>query len=885
MGNSKYFSRRNFIKTSALTGGGMLMSEHGIAGTIVKDQTKLPVPVPLTPDNHSILNPVDLSPARWIWYPMERCLANTIILFRKTINLSTVPVKASGYILADSRYKLTINEKRIQWGPAPCDPRWLEADPLDLSGYLKTGENVIACTVLYYGLGDGTSPMGKPGFIFRLDIDMPDGSTSQIISDTSWQSFLARSWRPGNYKRWFLRSFQEEFDARLYPYGWDMPGFVPDNNWLASKMYGSYGDKPTVCNGTPEYVWEISGNKDSCSIRKRSVPLMHETLIKGFTLSEAAWVHWKRPAEEYFESITPGAFDFVWGKPANEIKGGEWQIEVKKNRAAVLTFECREQIVGWPNFTINAPEGTIVEILVHEAHKPGGPVFLNSHFNSWTRFICKEGENDFETFDFESYRWIQFHIRNYNRPVILKNIAARRRIYPWKYNPEISTNNKVLQRLLDASVNTMYNCAQETIVDGMARERQQYSGDGSHQLHAIYHSFGDTQLPGRFVNTFGQGLGTDDVFMDSWPAFDRLARTMERQMQLTGWGPIVDHSVGFCFDSWYYFLYTGKMDALKETYPRLLRFFRFLQNSLGEDGLIPVENLGMPSVWIDHLAFKKQRHKQCALNLYVAAMCQHALGKLCRVFGNENWRMEVVDFGKQLEKACIDKYWDAGRKVFVCNLPWLKEEQEIRYDDRSLATSIIYDQCLGNNYKVALKILSDCPKELGLSYPCNAIWRYWALAKKKAIQVVIDDFRNRWATMASVIENNTLQEFWEVTHDSGYQWSHCAVSPLIMIYHGILGITPVKPGFEKCTITPQPGDIENLRMLAHTVKGTIAFETNGKQFDRNIAITIPEEMDCEIILDDREKIDLPYGSESVEKGQKTYKLPTEKNIKLHLKYL
>ncbi|MBK5263004.1 MAG: alpha-L-rhamnosidase N-terminal domain-containing protein [Peptostreptococcaceae bacterium] len=885
MSNYDYFSRRNFIKTSALSCSAILIP-NGLKGEkSVGDKVKLPVPVPLSPDHHSILNPIDLSPARWLWYPMERCLANTVVLFRKIIKLSEKPQKALGYILADSRYKLTINGERVQWGPAPCDPRWMEADPLDLSKYLIAGENVIACSVLFFDLGDGTSPIGKPGLIFKLDIEMPDRSIIQIVSDDNWQSYLARSWRPGNYKRWFLRSFQEEFDARLYPYGWDLPEFVTDNNWLASKIYGSYGDKPTVCNDTPEYMWQISGKKENCSIRERSVPLMKETIIDGFTLCEGAWIDWKRPAEEYFESITPNAFDFDWGKPAKEIKDGEWKIEVRKNRAAAVTFECREQMVGWPNFTIDAPEGTIVEILVHEAHKPGGPVFLNSHFNSWTRFICKEGENNFETFDFESYRWIQFHIRNYNRPVVLKNISIRRRMYPWKYNPEIRTNDKILQRLWDSSVNTMYNSAQDTIVDGMARERQQYSGDGSHQLHAIYYSFGDTLLPARFVNTFGQGLGTDDVFMDSWPAFDRLARVMERQMQLTTWGPIVDHSVGFCFDSWYYYLYTGKIDALKETYPRLLCFFQFLEKSVGEDGLIPVENLGMPSVWIDHIAFKKQRHKQCALNLYVAAMCQHALSKLCSVFGNDDWSIEIANFGKQLEKTCIDKYWDSGKKVFMCNLPWLKEEHEIRYDDRSLATSIIYNQCPGGNDAIALKIISECPKELGLSYPCNAIWRYWALAKGRAIQVVIDDFRNRWGSMKSVIENNTLQEDWVVKHDSGAQWSHCAVSPLIMIYHGILGIFPVKPGFEKCTITPQPGDLEELSMLAHTVKGTIQFEMTGKKFDRIITISIPNEMDCEIILDQREKIDLAIGSEKAENGYIAYKLQAGEKVKLHLRYL
>ena len=30
---------------------------------------------------------LDLSPAKWIWYPSERTLQNTFILFRKEINI------------------------------------------------------------------------------------------------------------------------------------------------------------------------------------------------------------------------------------------------------------------------------------------------------------------------------------------------------------------------------------------------------------------------------------------------------------------------------------------------------------------------------------------------------------------------------------------------------------------------------------------------------------------------------------------------------------------------------------------------------------------------------------------------------------------------------
>lgn len=60
--------------------------------------------------------------------------------------------------------------------------------------------------------------------------------------------------------------------------------------------------------------------------------------------------------------------------------------------------------------------------------------------------------------------------------------------------------------------------------------------------------------------------------------------------------------------------------------------------------------------------------------------------------------------------------------------------------------------------QAALKALAECPPEMGLSYPCNAGWRYWALAKLGRADVVLEELRERWAVLPSVALNNTLQE-------------------------------------------------------------------------------------------------------------------------------
>ncbi len=834
----------------------------------------------LPPATGSLLTAIDLSPARWIWYPMGRCLPNTVVLFRREVTLDAVPASATGRILADSRYKLMVNGKRVQWGPAPCDPRWQEADPLDLSPFLHEGKNIIAATVLFYGEGDGTWVMGKPGFIFQLDIATLDGRRQQIVSDESWQTHLARSWPPGQYKRWYLRAFQEEFDARLYPYGWDQLDLNPDNRWRAAAICSTGGDKPSIC-GSSATVMDNEGDPALCSLRSRSVPMLSEIVLGGFSLKESSLLTWHVSPEEYFECVTPNAYSGEWVPVAREVSPGAWQVDAAGAATPVLTFARDEQVVGWPSFTIDAPTGTVVEILVHEAHQLRNGFLLNTHFNSWTRFICREGENRFETFDFESYRWIQFVIRNHNRPVTLKDIAVRRRIFPWPCEPGISCSDLTISKLLAASVNTLNNSAQDTVVDGMARERQQYSGDGGHQLHALYHAFNENRLPGRFVNTFSQGATAEGYFFDCWPAFDRVWRIAERNLSLTKWGPILDHNVGFVFDCFYYYLYTGDLEMLKEAYPRFSRMVDYFRTIRDRDGLLQVEDLGIPYVWIDHNAYALQRHKQCAFNLYAAAAFQHALPPLARAFGDESAARIVKEFGAELELATVKRFWDKDRKLFVANLPWSAEEGRVRTCDRSLATALLFDQCPGGSTTAALNTLKTCPPEMGLSYPANAVWRYWALAKARSMQTVLDDFRNRWK-MPSIEENNTLAEDWEPRYDSGSQWSHCPVSPLILLYHGIMGLRPTSPGYATCVIAPQPGDLKQIACLAHTVRGPIHFSMNQSGAGRELILRIPANIEAELILEAREKVPLAPGREPAPTGCLSYRLPKGETLTLSL---
>jgi alpha-L-rhamnosidase len=868
-------TRRDFVINAGVSGAALL-GMNASSMTAAENPPPADLKIPAIPE----IPALDLAPAQWIWYPSERCLPNTFVLFRKAIELSEPPRRATGWIAADSRYLLDVNGQRIQWGPAPSDPRWMEVDPLDLTAHLKAGTNVFGATVLFYGMGDGTWTSGKAGFIFRLEIERKDGTVEVICSDGTWLSHLARSWQPGHYKRWYLRCLQEEFDARRYPYGWTTPAYKPDGEWLPAMLLPDVSAKdPAICSSYNDYAYDLRGNEKVAALRPRAIPLMEETVIPAAQLSEAFRINWHRPPAEYFECLTPHSFDATTLPTPGQISPGAYEIMLDGRSGTALTFGFDEQIVGWPMFTIEAPEGTVIELMVQEHHRPGNAVLLNSHFHSWARFTCRAGKNVFEAFDYESVRWMQLHIHGTTGRAIVRDVAVRRRKYPWPHKPEIACSDPAIQKLVAATLNTMDNSAQETAVDGMGRERQQYSGDGGHQMHALYYSVGETRLPGRYIATFSQGITHEGFFLDCWPAYDRLARLWERETDSSYWGPLVDHGIGFNFDCWHHMLQAGDDPSLREAYPRLLRFFRFLQKSMVDSGLIPAEHLGVPSVYIDHLAYKQQRHKQCALNLYTAIMMLHALAPLCKFYGDTEWAAEVQRQAQELIAATVKRFWSTKERAFVVNLPWLQEEQEIRFCDRSAALALMYDICPDGDWHRSLALLTESPANLGISYPANTGWRYWGLAAGGRTDVILNDLRTRWMAMDSVGLNNSLQEFWVEQPDGGSVMSHCAVVPVYSLFMDFAGIRPVEPAFRRCVIRPQPADLEELALTAWTAQGPLKFHSKGRRGNRELAITLPAHCEGQLLVSKRETLslrkvagpdcwgniayDLPQGKETV----------------------
>lgn len=879
-------TRRGFLQSAGALGGGAIVSHGVLAG-----QTPGNPPAGTT----SFAQPapgqtLDLAPARWLWYPGDRTLPNTFVLFRRAFKLAEKPRKAAGWILGDSRYLLEVNGRRIQWGPAPNDPRWPEVDPVDLADVLTAGENAIGATVLYFGHGDGTWPIGRPGFIFRLELELSDGRRELIVSDSSWRCHLSQAWQPGHHRRWFLGALQEEFDARLHPQGWTQARFIEDGDWIEPHLPKVAANQPIFCDPTREVMADIHGPlpvsygavaRSTMELRARSIPLMRETWIPAAQLAEQHRIRWRRPINEYFAMRPPKAYEAEPAQVAQPAGDGAWRVALDPDRGTTLTFALPEQVVGWPAVTIEAPAGTTLELMTQEAHAVGGPAILNTSYHKWARFTCREGVNRFQGFDYDSLRWLQIHLHPGRGSVVVSHVGALRREYPWPHEPRVTTSEAPLQKLFDAATNTLRNSAIETFVDGNGRERSQYGSDCAYQKHAADLLGGDYRQVARFLRSYSQGLTPDGYFLDAWPSVDRLDRYGQRVVEATHCGAILDCGVQFAFDCWEHYGYSGDPAPLGEPYPRLLRFAQYLREHLRPDGLLPVdqEDYGYPIVYIDFKqCYPQQRNRQCPFNLKTAAMFSRALAPMCRTFGDDRLAAELDQVGRRILEATISRFWSPVHGAFVDNLPWARQDGGLRYSDITLGMSVMFDQCPGNAIERSVELLAAKPANLGLGYPTNACWRWWALGKGARPDAILKEFREDWATLDSVLVNNTIKETFGVRPDTPGQWSHAACGPIYVAAMSLAGIRPLTPGFARYEVRPQLADLPDLALDVQTPRGPIGFFARGPLGDRSLRLTAPRGAAGELVVHGNERLAL----EPLARGR--YALPAGQTLTLTLKH-
>ena len=153
--------------------------------------------------------------AKWIWRDRQDCKAyNQTIVARKTFRLDQ-PGAAVLRITADSFYRLMLNGRWVGDGPCRSWPEHFQYDVLDVTPYLRAGENEISIVARYYGVGDFHHVPKQAGLLAQLDVTEANGQTTSVATDGTWEMAEARAWIANTPKVSIQMEPAELYDARL----------------------------------------------------------------------------------------------------------------------------------------------------------------------------------------------------------------------------------------------------------------------------------------------------------------------------------------------------------------------------------------------------------------------------------------------------------------------------------------------------------------------------------------------------------------------------------------------------------------------------------------------------------------------------------------------
>lgn len=157
---------------------------------------------------------------------------NRHILFRKKFTLDKLG-EAKMYITADDYYKLYINGKFAAQGPAPSYHFEYNYNVIDVTEYLKKGENTVAVHTLYQGLINRVWQSGdlRHGLICDLTVD----GAAVMSSDESFKTMPHDGFRE-MHTVGYATQFMEEYDARAAAVGFEMPDY-DDSSWSQARLH------------------------------------------------------------------------------------------------------------------------------------------------------------------------------------------------------------------------------------------------------------------------------------------------------------------------------------------------------------------------------------------------------------------------------------------------------------------------------------------------------------------------------------------------------------------------------------------------------------------------------------------------------------------------
>jgi alpha-L-rhamnosidase len=738
--------------------------------------------------------------ASWIKVHKSDPITYGVYIFRKEIDISSLPDNFTVYVSADNRYKLYINEKLVSIGSSKSDIEHWNFERVNLKSYLQVGKNIIAVKVWNEGAF-------KPEFQISLKTGLIIQGASKeaeiLNTDKTWKCAQDASYSPlpvspygvkGTEITWYYAAGPgEKIDMQNHIKGWEKLSFN-DNQWKQAELVF----EPDTINGEGAPV------EKSWTLVPSLLPPMELTYQRLSKVRRAKGL------------TVPPNF------PSKKAK-----IEVPSKTKASLLLDQGFLTNAFSTFIFSGGKNSVIKISYAEALYEGkdknnrneveGKIIVGRN-----DIVISDGtiHQNFTSLAYRTYRYVKLEIETGDFPLTIDDFYGTFTAYPFQLNASLKTNNKEIKKIFEIGWRTARLCAFDTYFDCPYYEQLQYVGDTRIQAMLSLYNSGDDRLIKNALNLFSNSIQKEGITLSRYPTAN------EKQII----PPFSLYYIGMLRD---YMMYGSDQEFIKAKLSgsrQILNHFIGLQSDDCSVKKIPGWNFtDWAEGWKNGIAPIGRDGSSALLDLQFLLGLQAAI-ELEKNNGREEFVLLYESIANRLSNIIKQKYWDSSKKLFA------DTPEKDKFSQHANALAILAGIISGEEAKdLGTLLLSDS------SLTQTSIYFKYYL-HQALVKVDLGDNYLSWLDvwrkniemgMTTWGEDSNVKS----TRSDCHAWG---ASPNIEFFRTILGIDSDAPGFSRVKIEPHLGKIKSIGGEMPHPNGMIAVNYELKNRKWEIKIRLPK---------------------------------------------
>lgn len=240
-------------------------------------------------------------------------------------------------------------------------------------------------------------------------------------------------------------------------------------------------------------------------------------------------------------------------------------------------------------------------------------------------------------------------------------------------------------------------------------------------------------------------------------------------------------------------------------------------------------------------------HEMCEVNTVVNAYhydALHMMSLVAGALGRESDSIRFCRMAAQTARSIDSLLWDSQRGAYTDGLGSQHCSQHSSMFP--LAFGMVPQDRV---QRVAAYVQSRgmACSVYGAQFLLDAL--YLAGRDEAALRLMAGKGRRSWYNMLRMGSTITT-EAWDNVYKSNLDWNHAwGAAAANVIARRLMGIRPLKPGFEEIAICPQPGGLSHARIVQPSPRGSIGVEWRTRSDGKlNLSVTVPANSTARLTL-------------------------------------